>query len=120
MRISEVATQSGLSIATIRYYERSGLCPSVLRGTDGIRDFTPEIRDWLVLLASLRNTGMPMQDMRHFASLYQQGDATIAQRKAALIAHSDRLEDRQATLDACRDLLAYKLTRYTEILEEKT
>jgi DNA-binding transcriptional MerR regulator len=39
MKISDVSKRSGLSISTIRFYENSGLCPSVERGADRKRLF---------------------------------------------------------------------------------
>lgn len=120
MKISDIAAASGLSLPTIRYYERAGLCPPIPRGPDGKRAFTAENRDWLVLLASLRETGMPMQDMRRFAKLYRDGDVTIPTRRALLQVHASRLDQRQASLDACRDLLAHKLTRYDKLTGENT
>lgn len=116
MKISEVADRTGLSISTIRYYEKVGLCPGVLRGTDGQRAFTGTDLDWLALLSSLRATGMSMSDMRAFAALYADGDATIPRRKAALLAHKHSLQARQAELDRCRALLDRKLQRYDEIM----
>lgn len=113
--ISEAASRSGLSIDTIRFYERSGILPAVERGPDGNRRFSPETVDWLVLLASLRETGMPMKRMRRFAELYRNGDATVPERKELLIEHSAQLDRRRAALDKCADLLAYKLKRYDEI-----
>ena len=35
MRIAEAASKSGLSIDTIRYYERSAMLPEIQRGPDG-------------------------------------------------------------------------------------
>lgn len=120
MRIAEVAARCGLSIATIRYYERSGLCPPIPRGADGQRRFSERDADWFVLLSSLRDTGMPMDQMRAFAALYQQGDATVAGRKDMLRAHMHRLEARREALDACMGLLKHKLRRYDAILEGRS
>lgn len=118
MKISEVAERTTLSIPTIRYYERSGLCPRITRGPDGNRRFTPADLDWLLLLSSLRATGMPLSDMRAFASLYASGDSTVPQRKAALAAHRQSLAQRQAELDRCRAILDRKLATYDAILED--
>lgn len=115
MRISQAAAQSGLSIDTIRYYERSGLLPAIARGEDGRRWFSGEAVEWLTLLASLRSTGMPMDQMRRFAQLYQAGDASIPARRQMLLDHQARLEARRAELDRCAALLTYKLDRYAEI-----
>jgi DNA-binding transcriptional MerR regulator len=38
MRISEVSEHSGISLDTLRYYERIGLIPPVNRNESGIRD----------------------------------------------------------------------------------
>lgn len=120
MKISEAAARSGLSISTIRFYEKSGLCPLIVRGADGKRAFSKTDADWLQLLASLRATGMPMADMKAFAKLYALGDATVRKRKAALLAHRQSLEDRQAELDQCRKILDRKLQRYDEIMKDQT
>ncbi len=119
MKISEIAERTGLSISTIRFYEKSGLCPFVERGPDGMRTFSQTDADWLELLASLRATGMPMAEMRAFAELYSAGDATISERKAALLLHGKRLEVRQTELDRCRAILSRKLQRYDDILKDQ-
>jgi len=120
MKISEVAERSGLSISTIRFYEKSGLCPFIERGADGKRLFSRRDADWLELLASLRATGMPMGEMRAFAELHASGDDTIRERKAALLKHRQSLEDRQAELDRCRTILDRKLQKHDEIMKEQT
>ena len=117
MRISEAATRCGLGVDTIRFYERSGLLPSIERGEDGRRRFSPVDVEWLTLLASLRDTGMPMRTMRHFAGLYRKGDETIPERKQVLLDHAQQLERRRDMLDRCANILAHKLKRYDEIME---
>lgn len=118
MKISEVAERAGLSVSTIRYYESSGLCPAIERGPDGKRRFSAIDADWFLLLASLRETGMPLSEMRAFAALYASGDETVPQRKAALLAHRKSLDEKQAKLDRCRAILDRKLLKYGEILED--
>ena len=114
MRIAEAASKSGLSIDTIRYYERSGILPEIRRGPDGQRLFSSENVEWLSLLSSLRDTGMSTETMRRFAALYRAGDHTIPERKEILVAHSERLKKRRADLDRCEELLAYKISIYEE------
>jgi DNA-binding transcriptional MerR regulator len=115
MRISEAADRCGLSIHTIRYYEQSSLLPVVARGSDGRRQFSSEDIEWLILLASLRDTGMPMERMRRFAEFYQQGNDSIPERRQMLLDHSAQLDVRRAELDHCTKLLSYKLQKYSEI-----
>lgn len=115
MRIAEAACRSGLSIDTIRFYERSGLLPEIARGADGKRSFTTENIDWLVLLGSLRDTGMPMKTMSRFAALYRSGDKTVAERRQILAEHSDHLKRKRRELDGCQKLLSYKLSMYDQL-----
>ena len=114
MRIAEAASKSGLSIDTIRYYEKSGILPEIQRGPDGQRRFSSENVEWLSLLSSLRDTGMSTETMRRFAALYRAGDHTIPERKEILVAHSELLKKRRAELDRCEKLLAYKISIYEE------
>ena len=115
MRIAEAAETSGLSIDTIRYYEKSGLVPKIRRGADGQRRFSAENVEWLCLLYSLRQTGMTMKQMHRFAMLYQAGESTVRERKEILLAHFEYLKHRRAELDRCEELLTRKLALYERI-----
>lgn len=114
MRIAEASSRSGLSIDTIRFYEKSEILPKIERGTDGQRRFSAENIDWLTLLYWLRETGMPMKTMHRFATLYQEGDRTIPKRKEILLTHAEHLQKRRADLDRCEEMLAYKLSIYKD------
>ncbi len=119
MLISEAAHKSGLSVHTIRFYEKSNLLPPINRGTDGHRRFSPENIEWLILLSSLRETGMSLKRMKYFADLYKQGNKTVSERKEVLLKHSHNLELQKASLNNCAKILAAKLQLYENILEEK-
>ncbi len=112
MRIAEAASQCGLSIDTIRYYEKSNMLPPIARGSDGQRRFSSENIGWLILLASLRDTGMPTATMRKFAALYCKGDSTMPERRKLLVAHAASLQERRTQITRCEELLAYKISVY--------
>ena len=112
MRIGEAAARSGLGIDTIRFYEASGLLPEIPRGGDGQRRFSAEAVEWLILLGSLRDTGMPLETMRRFAALYRAGDGTMSERREILVAHRFQLDRRRAQLDRCDALLDRKIALY--------
>ena len=42
MKIAEVSKEYGLSVDTLRYYERIGLLPNVTRTASGIRDYSEQ------------------------------------------------------------------------------
>ncbi len=117
MRISEAASLSGLGVETIRFYERSGLLPPIERGLDGNRRFSAHDIEWLVLISALRETGMPLKTMRHFAELYRHGDRTLPERKEVLQEHAKQLAQRQLALNRCAELLDHKLQLYAKLME---
>lgn len=117
MQIAEAARRSGLSIDTIRYYERSALLPAIDRGADGRRRFSAEVVEWLVLLHSLRETGMAMKTMRAFAALYRAGADTVEDRARILLEHAEILRAKKAALERCEALLARKLARYQALVQ---
>lgn len=112
MRIAEAADACGLSAHTIRFYEKSGMLPEILRGPDGHRRFTPRLIEWLTLLYWLRETGMPLQQMRRFTTLAKAGDAGVAERRQILFEHACVLKAKRATLEKCESILAIKIASY--------
>lgn len=112
MKIAEAAKACGLSTHTIRFYEKSGMLPEVARGADGHRLFSPRIIEWLTLLYWLRETGMPLTQMRQFTTSAKSGDASIAERRNILLDHAATLKAKRATLEKCETILAMKIASY--------
>lgn len=112
MRISEAAAASGLSTDTIRYYEKSGMLPEIRRCANGHRSFSEGNIAWLTLLYWLRETGMPMHQMRRFTTLAQAGAHTVAERRKILADHAGELRKRRELLTKCEAVLAVKIASY--------
>jgi aryl-alcohol dehydrogenase-like predicted oxidoreductase/DNA-binding transcriptional MerR regulator len=84
--IREAAGKCGLSLDTVRWYEKAGLVGPVERGRDGRRRFTDADIDRLILLRKLRATGMPVRDLRHYADLVRSGAGEL-ERLEVLVRH---------------------------------
>lgn len=110
--IGEVAEATGLSIHTLRYYERAGLLPSVHRNAGGHRRYTQRDVDVLFFLNRLRLTGMPIHRCRRYAELTRQGPETIADRRAMLEEHRREVCDQIAQLERNLGVLDYKIGLY--------
>ncbi|MEO0636453.1 MAG: MerR family transcriptional regulator [Pseudomonadota bacterium] len=119
MRIAEASAQSGLSIDTIRYYEKIGMLQPIGRGADGQRRFTAEDIQWMTQLNWLRQTGMPQADMRAFAVSVHSGTTDTSERYAILLRHRTVLAQRRRELEACERYLDHKLSVYAP-QQEKT
>ncbi|OYO14540.1 MerR family transcriptional regulator [Enemella evansiae] len=117
--IGEVAERTGLSVDTLRYYERERLTLSpVDRTTGGRRSYTRTDIDWLLICVKLRESGMPLAELRRFAELVRRGPGNERDRLALLDAHRERVEAQIAALEECRALIAWKVEVYTDHLAD--
>lgn len=112
MKIGELARQTGLSVDTLRFYERIGLIQRPARDGGGRRDYDPAVLDWIAFLARLAATGMRQADRVRYAALRRQGDATLAARRAMIEAHRTTIAARVAELNAALALMDDKIETY--------
>ena len=114
LSIQQVARETGLSIDTLRYYERIELIEPVRRASSGHRRYTQTDISWITLLICLRKTGMSIAQMVRFARLRRQGPATVTQRRMILEEHQQELEEQMHQLEQCMEALQRKITIYKE------
>ena len=119
MRIGELAAISGLSVHTIRYYERIGLMPAASRNGSGHRTYDPQTLVWIEFLGRLKTTGMPLREMLRYAKLRSFGAASEAERKALLAAHRDVVRAHVEELMDCLAVLDAKIAGYGGDLNPK-
>jgi len=89
--IQEVADKFGLSAHTLRYYDKEGLLPFIGRDKSGNRSFTELDLDWVALISCLKNTGMPIKEIKRYSDWSTKGSVTAGERKAMLSAHRDEV-----------------------------
>lgn len=116
--ISEVAEATGLTLDTLRWYEREGLLPRVERDSSRRRRYSPGDLRLLQSLVRLRRTGMPVREMREFTRLVTEGAATHGQRLALLAAHRERIVARMAELADDLAALDEKAGHYRHLIEQ--
>ncbi len=115
LTIKQVAQQTGLSIDTLRYYERIGLLEPVGRAENGHRRYSQHDLAWIDVLIHLRDTGMPLAQIVRFAELRRQGPATATERRIMLEQHQHLLELRMQELERHMAALQQKIARIKEI-----
>lgn len=114
MTITEVSKKYGLTADTLRYYERIGLIPSVPRNKSGIRDYDEESCQWIELMKCMRKSGVQIDALIQYVSLFQEGDATLDARKNLLIDQRNQLAERMKDMQASLERLNYKIERYEQ------
>ncbi|MCB9418485.1 MAG: MerR family transcriptional regulator [Ardenticatenaceae bacterium] len=119
MRISEASEQSGLSVDTLRYYEKIGLLPSVNRTDGGIRDYSELDMRRVDFIKCMRTAGLPVEVLLEYFALVEQGDDTIEARKQILQDQRKQLLARMAEMQETLDLLNYKIQVYENAVLKK-
>ena len=100
--IKQVSEMTGLSIPTIRYYDKEGLLPDLQRKESGYRIFSDRDLEAIDLIECFKESGLTIREIRHFTSLVRLGDITLAERLAIYQTHIARLEVEAGPL--CRTL----------------
>jgi MerR family mercuric resistance operon transcriptional regulator len=67
--IREIAAQAGVSVHTIRYYEREGLLPRPDRSSSGYRLYPPEAVRRVRLVRALRSLGFRVGELRSLSGV---------------------------------------------------
>ena len=113
MSIQQAAAQLGLSVHTLRYYERVGLIAPVARAASGHRQYSADDLSWLKLLSCLRATGMSIQGMREYAAIRQRNsdNDSVDEALAALENHRDHVVARQRQLERDLAVIDAKIAR---------
>lgn len=88
--IKEVADMMGVSTATLRYYDKEGLLPDVKR-VNGIRVFEDKDFKWLRVLNCLKNTNMPIKEIKKYVELSKKGDKSLKERYEMILKQEERI-----------------------------
>ncbi|MBD6616782.1 MerR family transcriptional regulator [Komarekiella sp. 'clone 1'] len=115
LTIQQVATLTGLSVHTLRYYERNGLLAPVNRAANGHRRYSAMDIARIKFLTRLRTTGMPIRQMQKFADLYRQKPEAIAERRLILEAHEREVTQRICELNHNLEMIQKKIQHYKEL-----
>lgn len=114
MNIKQAADMFGLTVDTLRYYERVGVIPPVHRNESGYRDYKTSDLNWVYLVKNLRNAGLSMESLIEFATLAQLRETqdVEAAQKQVLIDQLKELDEKLAEMKRVRNLLVYKIDSY--------
>ena len=118
MRIAEVSRKFGISADTLRYYERIGLLPHVHRNESGVRDYDEQDLARVKFVKCMRGANVSIEALIEYMQLFEEGDSTLAARKAILEEQRDAVRERMAEMQAGLDHLDYKIAHYEDLIVE--
>ncbi len=108
MQIGEIASATGLSRDTLRFYEKRGLLRA-RRQANGYRDYPPEAVDWLRYIRLAQTLGFSLAEIEADLPLLAEPQSSAAQLRAALQRKVDNIDQRIVGLQALRAELKRRL-----------
>ena len=113
LSIAEAAQRTGVSVHTLRYYERAGLVVTPPgRTTGGRRRYHRLDLQWIKVCTRLRATGMPIKGIRRYAQLVSAGPGNEKERLALMEAHRADVLAKLAELQENLQLIDHKIDVY--------
>jgi MerR family mercuric resistance operon transcriptional regulator len=105
LRSGELAASAGVSIQTLRYYERRGLLPAPDRSPGGHRVYPPATADRLRAIKAAQRLGFTLTEVAALLGVARRGrpPAGFAARARAKLAEVEsRIADLQSTAETLR------------------
>ena len=111
--IGEFSKATGLGIHTLRYYEHENLIIP-LRNSSNRRRYSEKDIAWIAFIKRLKATGMPIKEIKKYAALRANGDATLSERMEMLMQHRQSLNERIRQLQEHEAMLDEKIAFYRQ------
>ncbi|MCO1659960.1 MerR family transcriptional regulator [Pseudonocardia humida] len=111
LKIGAVARRAGVSVDTVRYYERRRLLPPAQRLPSGYRLYSQAAVDTITLARRLQGLGMTLDEVADALRAHDGGGATCETERWRLDAVLDRTRARLAELTALQGSIETALAR---------
>lgn len=115
--IGQIAKKTGLTTHTLRFYDKEGLLPNVKKTASGIRYFSDDDVNWLVILECLKSTGLSLKDIKHYIDLYKLGNKTLKERLEIFKIQKKRVEEQMNLLKENMKKINFKIKYYEEAIK---
>lgn len=117
--IGQVAKLTGLSISTIRYYDKEGLLNGINRKS-GIRSFNDKDLNTIRVIECLKNSGMLIKEIRDFMKLCEEGDSSLNERYNFFLDQEKKVQDQIKSLNQTLKLIKFKQWYYLKAISDNT
>ena len=112
--IKEVSELMGISPHTLRYYEKIGLLEFVKRNEQGVREFSESDLLTINTIYCLKQTGMPLKEIKHYLALIKEGFASVDERAQIMLAQKKKVKAQIKVLEQALETIENKLYFYKE------
>ena len=106
MNIGKVASLSGLTVKTVRYYSDIGIIKPYVDGNTGYRDFSEPDLAKLQFVAKARKFDFSLDDCRELLALYENTERTSKEVKALTLEKIAEIDSKLKELKMLREQLS--------------
>lgn len=114
--IGEFSNLTKIGIYTLRYYEKENLIIPE-RTENGRRRYSEKDVKWIEFIKRLKDTGMPIKEIKKYAELRAVGDSTLCERMEMLVKHRSDLKNEISQLQEHLQKLNEKISFYQSEIE---
>lgn len=118
--IRQVAEKMGVTVSTLRYYDKEGLLPFVDKKPNGTRVFKDEDFQGLAIITCMKNSGMPIKDIKKFMDFCNEGDNTLKERLKIFIERKEAVQKQIEELNKVMETINHKIWYYETAIEAGT
>lgn len=118
--ISQVAKMMGITVSTIRYYDKEGLLPFVDKKPNGVRVFKDEDFVGLGVITCMKNSGMPIKDIKKYMDLCSDGDNTLQERLRIFLKRREAIQQQIEEFNKLMETINHKIWYYETAIEAGT
>lgn len=118
MKIGELSGRTGMSIHTIRYYEKIGILKKKSKDQSGHNEYSDNDIEWIRFINCLKSTEMSLEKILDFIRLIDKGESTIPERYAILEEQKKILEEKISLLNTHLGHINYKIKNFEKFFKK--
>ncbi len=118
--IQEISKKTGLTISTLRYYDKEGLFPRLERKESNYRIFTELELETLRIIACFKKAGLSIPEIREYMQLIQKGDDTLEERLDIMKRQKEALEKQKKEIEESLACVEWKISYYEQAVQDGT
>lgn len=118
--IRQVAEKIGVTVPTLRYYDKEGLLPFVDKKPNGTRVFKDEDFEGLAVIACMKHSGVPIKDIKKYMDLCQEGDSTLNERLEIFLERKEATQKQIEELNKVMETINHKIWYYETAIDAGT
>lgn len=118
--IKQVADKMGISVPTLRYYDKEGLLPFIEKKENGTRIFKESDLRTLEIISCMKASGMPIKDIKRYMDMCLEGDNTLEDRLDIFLKRKDVVKEQMEELNKIMRVIEHKISYYEKAIQAGT